>query len=79
MAASRRIFDMPATGRNKPLEIKKSPDIMRRINRYLASSDEKRYLSPGINKLLHKLSPALISANMCVDLYIDDDIVDYKG
>lgn len=69
-------FDIPATGRNKPLEIKKSPDIMRRINRYLASSDEKRYLSPSsINCYIN--CPLQFYLQYVCDLYIDDDVVDY--
>lgn len=46
-------YDVPPVGDNQFFEVKKTPEIMGKINRFLSTSTEKRYLSPSaINQYL---------------------------
>lgn len=53
LKVTQAFYDVPPVGDNQFFEVKKTPEIMDKINRFLSTSTEKRFLSPSaINQYL---------------------------
>lgn len=69
-------YDVPSLTADREIVIKKTDEIMARVNRYLADSEEKIYLSPSaINKYLS--CPLSFYLHYVEHVRVEDDINDY--